>query len=280
MKHIHTIPFILLSISFSAQTNLEKYSIDDEGIIVEKPDSIRTYNEVYNSDNIIYTSGKEFTYTYFYQDTKGQKFLIKRGKEIVQPAGYSVADWEFVKIDDQDKETVTHLILTSRPGNPFQGVVPGYNQTAIEYKYVMADGRFLSTEETGAIENEMNVWIHPPRNDFFKILEINPFPYIKAPYQAGTKWKWSLEIGDHWSDKRWLSWKGDIENQYAYEIKDKKKIITKFGNLECYVIHAQADSRIGKTGLISYFNPELGFVKLEYTNIDNTKTVLELETVK
>lgn len=279
MKLIYTIPFIVLSISFSAQKDLEKYTIDDEGIIVEKPDSSRTYDEIYNTDNIIYTNGKKFTYTYFYQDAKGEKFLIKKGKETIQPGGYGIADWEFVKTGNQDKETVTRLILTSRPGNLFERVVPDYNQTAIEYKYVMADGTFLSTEETGAIENEMNVWIHPPRNDFFRILEINPFPYIKAPYQIGTKWSWSLEIGDHWSDQRWLAWKGDIENQYTYEIKDRKKIITKFGNLECYIIHAQANSRIGKTGLISYFNPETGFVKLEYTNIDNTKTVLELETV-
>jgi hypothetical protein len=133
----------------------------------------------------------------------------------------------------------------------------------------MTNGKFLSTEETGAIENEMNVWIHPPRNDFFKILEINP--YIKTPYQARTKWNWSLEIGDHWSDKRWLEWKGDIENQYNYEIKGKKNIVTKLGNLECYVVYAQANSRICKTELVSYFNPKFGFVKLEYTNIVTQK---------
>ncbi|MDW9379143.1 hypothetical protein [Chryseobacterium sp. JV558] len=51
-------------------------------------------------------------------------------------------------------------------------------------------------------------------------------------------------------------------------------------NLECYIVHAIANSRIGKTELISYFNPKFGFVKLEYTNIDNTKTVLELEKVE
>ncbi len=272
------VPFIVLSIPCFSQTDSEKYIIDD-GIMVEKPDGIRTYNEVYNSNNIIYTIGKKFTYSYFYQNIKGEKFLIKKGKEIVQPEGYSIADWEFVEIDKQDLETINHLILRPQPGNPFERINPDYNQTAIGYEYVMANSKFLSIEETGAIENEMNVWIHPPRNDFFKILEINPFPYIKAPYQIGTKWNWSLEIGDHWSEKRWLEWKGSIENQYSYEIIDKKNEVTKLGNLECYIVHATANSRIGKTELISYFNPKYGFVKLEYTNIDHTKTVLELEKV-
>ncbi|BFO67359.1 hypothetical protein [Chryseobacterium sp. KCF3-3] len=278
MSPIKIIPFIILSISCFSQTDSEKYIIDD-GITVEKPDGIRMLNEVYNSNNIIYTIGKKFTYSYFYQNIKGEKFLIKKGKEILQPEGYSIADWEFVEIDRQNMETINHLILRPRPGNPFERINPDYNQTAIGYEYVMANNELMSSEETGAIENEMNVWIHPPRNDFFKILEINPFPYIKAPYQIGTKWTWSLEIGDHWSEKRWLEWKGSIENKYSYEIKDKKNILTKLGNLECYIVHATANSRIGKTELISYFNPKYGFVKLEYTNIDHTKTVLELEKV-
>ena len=115
---------------------------------------------------------------------------------------------------------------------------------------------------------------------FFEILELNPFPYIKAPFKIGTKWNWKLKIGDYWSDKRGLEWKGEIENVYDYEIKKNKIISTKLGNLECFIVNATAKSRIGVTGLISYFNPKYGFVKLEYNNIDGTKTVLELENIE
>ncbi|WPO89338.1 hypothetical protein [Chryseobacterium sp. HR92] len=72
MNPIKIIPFIVLSISCFSQTDPEKYMMDD-GITVEKPDGIRTYNEVYNSNNIIYTIGKKFTYSYFYQNIKGEK---------------------------------------------------------------------------------------------------------------------------------------------------------------------------------------------------------------
>ncbi|WP_281432062.1 hypothetical protein [Chryseobacterium salipaludis] len=32
--------------------------------------------------------------------------------------------------------------------------------------------------------------------------------------------------------------------------------------------------------MIAYFNPQYGFVKLDYTNIDNSKTILELTNVE
>lgn len=37
-----------------------------------------------------------------------------------------------------------------------------------------------------------------------------------------------------------------------------------------------ATSRIGSTQLTAYFHPGYGFVKVDYTNIDPSKTVLEL----
>ncbi len=34
---------------------------------------------------------------------------------------------------------------------------------------------------TGVIENKERIWIHPPRNDAFSILEYSPFPQIHFP---------------------------------------------------------------------------------------------------
>ena len=127
---------------------------------------------------------------------------------------------------------------------------------------------------SGAIENEANVWIHPPRDKYFKILELNPFPYAKAPYEIGTKWTWNLGIVDHWADERWKVWEGQIENEYDYEITNKRTLKTGIGEIECFVIESNAKSRIGETKLTAYFNTEYGFVKLDYTNIDGSKTNL------
>lgn len=280
MKINKFIPILLIPISCFSQTISENFIINDIGITVEKSKKTKTYDENYNTNNIIYTLGKQYIYSYYYQNVKDEKYLIKKGKEVKQPEGYSIFDWEFVELEKQDSETVNYLRLKPNPGNPFKDDDPDYNQTSISYEYIMNNNHSFGMEVTGGIENEINTWIHPPRSKFFKILELNPFPYIKSPYQIGNKWNWKLKIGDHWSDKRWLEWKGEIENDYEYEIIEKKNILTNLGNLECYVINAKAKSRIGKTELISYFNPNFGFVKLEYKNIDGTKTILELKKIE
>lgn len=253
--------------------------IDDDGITVEKPNKNEVFDKIYNSNNTIYKIGKTFTYSYYYENLDGKKFHIAKGEQI-KKENYYINNWKFVEIENQNEETLIKINLKPVEGNVFQGKIDDYNQTGIAYEYIMNNDRPLTMEVTGAIENEMNVWIHPPRSSFFQILEINPFPYIKAPYKVGTKWNWKLEIGDNWSDKRWLEWKGRIENSYDYEIVDKKNISTKLGELECYIVNSTAKSRIGNTELVSYFNPIYGFVKLEYKNIDGTKTVLELEKVE
>ncbi len=189
-------------------------------------------------------------------------FTIKEDRE----------SWGFVDLDSTDSSTIKSVIIEVANGNPMTQLDPDYNQTTLFYK--LEDSNEF--EMSGAIENEGNIWIHPPREKYFRILELNPFPYIKAPYEIGTKWTWNLRIGDQWADERWKIWEGYIENKYQYEITDKRTIKTNLGNLECYIIESNAKSRIGETELIAYFNPKFGFVKLNYTNIDRSKTNLEL----
>lgn len=118
--------------------------------------------------------------------------------------------------------------------------------------------------------------MHPPRQAYFRILELNPFPYIKAPYEVGTTWTWSLDIGSAWGDERWKTWEGGITNTYTYTITDERILPKAMGNLKCYLIKAEATSDLGKTSLLAYFNETYGFITLDYTNIDGSKTLLEL----
>lgn len=130
------------------------------------------------------------------------------------------------------------------------------------------------------IENENEVWIHPPRLYFFKILEINPFPYIKKPLLIGKKWNWKLKIGEQYGDKRWKVWKKEITNYCNYEIIRDTLLTSDLGKLNCYVITSSAKSEIGTTYLTSYFNSKYGFIRLQYTNIDGSKIMLELKSYK
>lgn len=161
------------------------YDLDSvfNGLLVERFDSTITSHDRYNRDNKIYTEGASFRYSYVY---------IRHDKSYYYKP--SVDGWELVPYHELDDKTVKDFIIK----------VPktyrkGYPQTLLNYYYPPG----LNYSSTGVIENPGNVWLHPPRRALFRILELNPFPYIKAPYKVGNKWEWTLRIGSHWSDDRW-----------------------------------------------------------------------------
>lgn len=248
----------------------EAFEVDNDGIIAEKVDTMSKDENRYNHNNKIYTVGKTFSFTYHYEDKKGDKFLIRQNG----------LNWKFVPANKPDTNAVSQIFMKVKSGlSPFIQQLPDYNQTVVLYEFQQQNGEFMNNEMTGIIENSKNIWMHPPRSHLFKILELNPFPYIKAPYEVGTKWNWKLIFGEHWADKRWLEWKGENENIYSYQISKKTKLSTKIGDLECFVVESEAKSQLGITKLTSFFNEKYGFVKLNYTNIDGTKLVMEINSV-
>lgn len=270
MKPQHIIVSLLFVALAGCQTNSKKtnnnYELikDDDGILVEKFDSTIVDENKYNFNNKIYKVGNSFQYKFEHKTSNNEPkyFSVNAGQN----------SWEFVPFESTDSTIVKSAGIKVASGNPMAKYVPDYNQTVLFYKI----GSSNSFSMSGAIENEGNVWIHPPRDHYFRILELNPFPYIKAPYEIGTKWTWSLEIGDQWADDRWKLWTGSIKNEYQYEITNQKILKTELGDLEVYIIESKAKSRIGETNLVAFFNPTYGFVKLNYTNIDRSKTNLEL----
>ncbi|WP_237274253.1 hypothetical protein [Tenacibaculum ovolyticum] len=101
------------------------------------------------------------------------------------------------------------------------------------------------------IENDSIVWIHPPRRHFLKILELNPFPYIKKK-EIGYQWNDSLFIGSQYADKRWAVWQKNLINKSKYEIVKDTFIDTSFGVLKCKKVYASSQNKIGKTTLTSF----------------------------
>ena len=275
-KQVTLIILIYLSIINCKSQEIEAgFIFDDKGIYVEKFDSLNQDENRFTSNNNIFTSGKRFIYDYYYQDKSGEKYYF--AKDSVSKEN----NWKLVLTELETQNSINKVILTISYGlSPFISFLPDYNQTVIKYDYKLINGDFLDNEMTGVIENERNIWLHPPRTAYFKILEINPFPYIKKPFEIGNKWEWNLRIGSSWSNKRWLLWEGNIENRYIYEITNKVILKTKLGDLECFEISSQAKSSIWETELISYFNENFGFIKLIYTNCDSSKITLELEKIE
>ena len=251
----------------------------EDGIYVEQFDSTYTRENRYTANNQAYRAGQRRTYRFYYQDQDGKRHVYQEADNY-QDLDYDERNqqWSLVPLDQIGPRSITQVRLTVKEGlAPMSQFIPDYHQTVITYDFLQQDGAVSNHTATGVIENEKNVWVHPPRARLFRILEVNPFPMIQAPYRVGHQWAWTLGIGESWGDVRWKTWEGSIQNRSQYEIVGREAIETPQGRCRCWVVEAQAQSRIGRTGLTAYFDPEMGFVKLDYLNLDSTRLVLELD---
>ncbi|GAA4273841.1 hypothetical protein U6A24_02130 [Aquimarina gracilis] len=276
LSFMNSVLFLLvLGCKSKPENSVKNYTlVEENGISVEVFDSIITAEDRYTSNNITFKKHTEFIYSYKHISPNGEVFLFEEDHNI-DDWRYA---WRFVNSDSITQNSILKVKIKVKPGlQPFLEQIPDYNQTVLQYNYITKNEESLFNSVSGVIENENNIWMHPPRDKYFRILELNPFPFIKAPFKVGNKWNWSLKIGSSWGEKRWKTWQGAIENKYNYKITSKKKLNTKFGKIECYEIRAEAISSIGKTELQALFNPKYGFVELNYINIDGSKTNLTLE---
>lgn len=266
-----------VSLACQAQRSAQQFTLDDLAITVEKFDSLNKDQNRYNLDNEIYKVGKKFTFTYAYRDKAGRNMLMNKADTVSQNG----MAWKLVPAEQRNDKSVSQIILSVVPGlMPFIQIFPDYNQTVIMYDFKLGDGSSWNNEMTGVIENQKNLWLHPPRTGLFSVLELNPFPYVKQPLKVGAEWTWQLAFGEQWADKRWLVWKGKNENAIRYKVTEKSLITSKLGTLTCYVVESEAASALGSTKLVAYYNTKLGFVRLAYTNIDQSSLTLELQSVE
>lgn len=205
---------------------------EDGGIFVELFDSTNVDPNRYTENNFIYIEDTEFIYSFEHIDPNGNKYFIKNEDKSLK----GKSEWTFVSSDSIDESTIQKVKISVKYGlEPMIKYIPDYNQTILKYQYPTNDNKNAGNYSTsGAIENEKNVWIHPPRDSYFEILELNPFPFARRPYEIGNKWTWQLTIGDVWADERWKIWEGQIENIYEYEIVNKTILETVVGDLECF----------------------------------------------
>lgn len=241
----------------------------------------------YTEDNKIYQAERKFTFGFHYYDPQGKERYMryeripKQGYELTEAGDtitntYYSPDFSFSdKFDAKDSCINRYLVKVTCSHRVFR---KDYNQTVEEF-YFPLDGQRskVPLSMSGIVENERNLWMHPNRDCLLQVLELNPFPYIQYPIKKGKTWKWRLTIGSQWGDERWKTWTGSIVNKYKYKITDTAcEVVTPMGTLPCVKVEAVAQSRIGKTYLTAYYNDTYGFVKMDNTNIDGSKIIINL----
>lgn len=242
---------------------------DTGGIMFEEFDTVPD-QFAYSLDNVIYIPNKKFKCVYQY---------VKNGDNYCfQSIGEK--NWKLIEkslATDSVAQTIVFEILNNTSMYP-NLPLGNEGQSRLHFSYFNAMQRRLPIQGfTGLVENEKNIWMHPPREFLFQVLELNPFPYIKFPVVKGRKWRWQLTIGPQWGNPLWKEWDGDIVNKYKYRIIDTDyKLQTAFGELSCAVVKAFARSRIGATEATFFFHKTYGFVRFEYVNIDDSTIILDL----
>ena len=131
----------------------------------------------------------------------------------------------------------------------------------------------------GAVENAKEFWIHPPRYGHYRILELNPFPYLKLPAVSGKKWGWEVYAPAYYADPAWARWQGTVRVRFHYALGGEVQLATPLGSLRCTRIQASGTSKLGTTALEAFFHPAYGFVQLNYRNIDASRVQLKMVAV-
>lgn len=247
---------------------------------------IKLFSQGYNSlyigrlkdyENKIFVHGRVFSYNYSVAvgDTVGKIELSWYNNPNLK--GRRILDnWTFVAescsqyLINEIRYTVIHdsLVINRTNRNQTEVLIGMYNENLIAGGY------------TGIIENERNVWIHPPRSNFFKVLNTCPYPYVQLPLYIGKKWSDKMKISDHWADPKWATWEKKLHMDLSYEVIGKESINVNDKEYECFIVNSVANSKIGKCKLLFYFNKQLGFIKMKYDILGKIAVNFDLMDVK
>ncbi len=239
------------------------FSVSAQDVIIEK----RIFNPDY--DNIIYKRNNVFRYSYNYE-LNGESFKMALSSDggKLRWVNENIIENEYLILNEITWEVIKPKLFSRT--NRFQ--------SELLFTYFFNKNDFSLREWTGLVENKDNIWIHPPRANLFNILELSPFPFVKLPLSLDKTWFSAIGITKKWY--KILShegdWQGLFYHKAEYRVIDHKNITTQAGKIDCWIIQAKAESELGKTTSLFYFNEKYGFVKLAYENFDGSNLTFEL----
>ena len=227
-------------------------------------------------DNTIFKQYRQFFYKYYFlnnKDTLLVKLFTKPDHIVPYEENWKLESKSKVTFE-QDYTAIQQIALTVKAGDYFG------QESLLQYDYLNKERRGIRHEQTGLVEVCKDITIRLPRENHFLITELNPFPEIKEPFVKDNVWLSTTTTSDVGGSEKWKTWQGSLQINSTYRIRDIQTIKTNIGYLKCFVVEAIAQSTLGETRLVAYFNEEYGFVKLNYTNIDSSYLVMDIYSVK
>ncbi len=189
--------------------------------------------------------------------------LFRRGQQFTYQVAHRPAPGAAARVD-----TLTILCYGKyKPEDHYGGLEVGDTlQSKLGFGY---GAHAAPTAFAGVIEDETTLWSHPPREGNYRVLELSPFPYLKFPLHAGKQWTDSLDVGAWYSNPAWAVWQDDMRVTSTYVVQGQKPLRTPFGLLSCWVIQARATCAKGSSTLELWYQPQYGFVRLNYQTLNH-----------
>ena len=122
---------------------------------------------------------------------------------------------------------------------------------------------WVSTDTTGAVENEKTCWFHPPRHNQYAMLESAPFPRVNYPLALSKTYSRVLFIGEGW---------GELSNSkitWVYEVIENEGTRWRVSASAISEKEAERVNRLDFT-----FCENEGFLELNYTFHNQLKVKL------
>lgn len=217
--------------------NTIEYKIYDEF----KKDSVDVKEDVFVEKDSIFSTNRKFYYDVLYLHSSD---TISKGDLSIKVTGQR---WSF---DDKQRE-----ILYRYEGS-------GWSKEKIasfhkKHKYPIHKN-WVKFSNTGVIETTHKVWMHPPRSNEFRWLELTPFPEVQMPLKEGKKWSSTISTHEGWgsfSNKNIFS-SYSIDKKTNYQVNNK--------NYESYLINASSkvDDLVFESKFV--FSKEVGFLAFNY----------------
>jgi len=288
--------FKIYTVLFAFTCSSQELKLID-GIYSETPTNQVVSAHYFTLDNISYKLNSEFLFDYYYLDTNGGKFKFEKNQTFSKSNPLNLTSFE-----SKTENTIDLVqMVIDDPIEMFSSYDSTYTQTVFSYNFLNSDSMKIDTmcdyivsknpvikmncgdEYSGIVDNEANLWMHPPRQFSFKILQLCPYPFQVLTDDV-DEWSWKLTTGGFYLDERWIQTDSLIDIDFTYNRMENESLETLFGIIDCVVTKGKGNCDYGSnhftTNLKSYYHPNYGFIRLEYQLINGDRLIFELVKAK
>jgi hypothetical protein len=201
---------------------------------------------------------KRFEMTYLIVDPlKKDTFKV-----LLVPDSFPLKEYRLVNIDDVDARKspyfIDKLIYDITKDTFIQKTDTTRFQAFIEYHYLNANNFEIDWEGTGIIEDNSEVWVHPPRRNYFYVNQWTPFPNIRFQIIEGSSW--------------------ESTNPYktSYRVSERYETTLSNEKCKCWKISASGFNKKETEYLFSDYCEKFGFVHFRFEGLDRKQIIINL----